>query len=430
MSTLDHHIHADSLWRPRFWAIFIGQAVSLIGSSLTQFVLMWWITDTTGDVAALAMAGVAAMLPQAILAPLGGTIADRHSRRMLMIGADLISALCMLVLIGLFASGEVELWHVYVMMSIRSAMQAFQGPAAAASVTMLVPEGFLVRAAGLNQAMQSITLIAAAPLGALAIGVMPMGWALGIDVITAVLGITPLLFFAIPQPRRSRAAQAASPSVWLDFKEGVALVWQNRGLRLLYALLGFVVLIIMPSYTLVPLLVKEHFDGGASQVALMEGLAGAGMLFGGVLVAVMAPQRKMWWILWGFASSCLALALTGLVSARLFGVAVAWWALSGITYVFGSAPLTALLQTIVPPHLQGRVLSLLNMIMGLAAPIGLAVVAPIGTAMSVNTLFVVLGVLGALASLAGFLSPTLMRLADDKIDLEGAALRKEDAHTG
>ena len=68
-------------WKLRFGAIFTGQALSLTGSALTQFVLLWWITDTTGSAAALGMAALAALLPQALLGPLGGTLADRYSRR-------------------------------------------------------------------------------------------------------------------------------------------------------------------------------------------------------------------------------------------------------------------------------------------------------------------------------------------------------------
>ena len=82
------------------------------------------------------------------------------------------------------------------------------------------------------------------------------------------------------------------------------------------------------------------------------------MVAGGLLVAAMAPRRQAAWIPRGFAMSCVALALTALAPGSLFGVAVAWWVISGITFVFGNAPLTALLQTIVPNHLQGRVLSL------------------------------------------------------------------------
>jgi len=167
-------------WRLRYWSIFVGQALSLIGSAVTQFVLLWWIAETTGSVSALAMAGVAALMPQALLAPLGGVLADRYSRRLIMILTDLVSALCMVVLISLFLSGAIEIWHAYVMMFVRSAMQAFQAPAAQASAAMLVPAEFLPRAAGLNQAMMGVMTVAAAPLGALAIGIMPIGWALSI----------------------------------------------------------------------------------------------------------------------------------------------------------------------------------------------------------------------------------------------------------
>lgn len=393
-------------WRLRFWAIFGGQGLSLVGSSLTQFVLLWWITDTTGSVSALATAGLAAMLPQALLSPLGGTLADRYSRRLLMIAADAVSAVCMLVLIALFLSARIELWHAYVMMAVRSAMQAFQAPAAAASVAMLVPRSFLVRAAGLNQSIQSLTLVAAAPLGALAISVMPIGWALSIDVITAVLGIAPLLFCRIPQT----VARSGRASLWREFRAGVELVWHMPGLRELYVLLAVVVVAVMPTFTLVPLLVKVHFDGGAAQVALLEGLSGIGMLAGGLLVALMAPRRAILWTLLGFAVSCLAIALTALAPSSLFGVAIAWWVISGITFVFGNAPLTALLQSIIPNDLQGRALSLMNMLMGLAAPIGLVLITPLGEIFGVRGVFIVAGLLGTAASLAGFLSPRLLAL--------------------
>jgi DHA3 family macrolide efflux protein-like MFS transporter len=68
-------------WKPRFFTIWTGQAISLVGSSLTQFVLVWWITQETGSASALAIAGMMAMLPAALFSPLSGAIADRFSRR-------------------------------------------------------------------------------------------------------------------------------------------------------------------------------------------------------------------------------------------------------------------------------------------------------------------------------------------------------------
>ncbi len=400
----------EAAWKLRFWSVFGGQALSLVGSSLTQFVLFWWITDTTGSISALATAGIVGLLPQALLGPLGGTFADRHSRRIIMATADLISAACMVVLIALFLSGNVQLWHIYTMMFIRSAMQAFQQPAAAASTAMLVPESFLTRAAGLNQTLAGVITVAAAPLGALAISVMPIGPALSIDVATAVLGVTPLIFFAIPQ---ARVPVAGRPSLWGEFREGVATVWQDVGLRQLYGLLATVVLVIMPSFMLSPLLVKEYFGGGAPQVALLESLGGGGMVAGGILVAILAPRRRAMWLLWGFALTCLTVALTALAPPNMFWLATFWWLVSGLAFTAGSAPFTALLQTRVPNHLQGRVLSLLSTIMGLAAPVGLVIATPLGELIGVRWLFVLVGLLGTAVMLLGFLSPHVRGLDDE-----------------
>lgn len=403
-------VDPTSKWRLRYWSIFFGQASSLIGSALTQFVLMWWITDKTGSISALASAGLVALLPQAVLGPLGGVFADRFSRRMLMITADSVSAACMLVLIVLFVTERVELWHIYTMMFIRSAAQAFQSPAAAASTATLVPEHFLPRAAGLNQTLQGIMTVAAAPLGALAIGIMPIGYALCIDVITAILGIVPLLIFAIPNPVALKEREARLwRGLWTDFREGVRTVRDNPVLSHLYILLAIIVMILMPASTLLPLLVKEYFGGGARQVAVIEGLGGVGMIIGGALVAAISPRRLTAWILIGFAAMSLALGAVAVVPSDLFSVAVAFWVVSSVSFALGNAPLMTVVQTTVPHHLQGRVLSLLTTMMALAAPVGLALVTPIGEAIGLRQLFAVMGCIGAVVTLAGFLSPALRR---------------------
>ncbi|MBJ2149892.1 MFS transporter [Paracoccus sp. IB05] len=310
------HDHPGPGWECRFRAIFGGQAVSLIGSAMTQFALIWWITDSTGSVSALALAGLVALLPQALLGPLGGTLADRYSRRVIMIAADLISALC-----------------------------------------MLVPASFLPRAAGLNQTLMGIITIAAAPLGALAISVMPIGYALSVDVVTAVLGIVPLLVYAIPQARMPKDQRS---SLWAEFREG---------------------------------------------------LGSAGMILGGIIVTALAPKRLVLWILWGFALSCFAFALAALMPGRMFWLAVVFWVVSSVAFILGNAPLTVLIQTRVPNQLQGRALSLMATMMGLAAPVGLASATPVGERIGIRWLFVAMGVVSGLVALAGFLSPVLLAKA-------------------
>jgi MFS transporter, DHA3 family, macrolide efflux protein len=399
--------HGSSItgnWQARFWTIWLGQAFSLIGSALTQFVLLWWITQTTNSATALATAGIAAFLPQALLSPLGGTLADRYSRRIIMIVTDTITALCMVVLVILFSSHSIQLWHIYTLMFVRSSMQAFQTPAASASTAMLVPEDWLPRVAGMNQAMQGIMTIAAAPLGALALAWMPLERALLIDVATALLGVVPLLFYAVPQLRHANP----DSSMWMDFREGLRFVRGNPGLLRLYGLLGLVILTIMPTFSLLPLLVKTHFQGGINQVALLEGLSGIGMIFGGVLISIWPPRNKILALLISFAVSCGTVALTALAPGNLLWLAVVWWVLSGVTFSTGNAPMMAIMQTVVPNQMQGRTQSLMNTVMGFAGPLGLAITGPLGESFGVRSVFIWGGALSALICLLGLFSRDLM----------------------
>lgn len=393
-------------WRLRYWSIFIGQHLSLLGTALTQFVLMWWIADTTGSVAALANAGLAALLPQAVLAPLGGVLADRYSRRLIILIADTISALCMVVVIALFAFESVQLWHLYAMMFVRSAMSALQQPAVAASTAMLVPEHFLPRAAGLNQLLMGITTIGAAPLGALAISIFPIKWALSIDVMTALLGIMPLLVFAIPQIKNTAEER---DGILTEFRQGVAVVWTSPVLLRLYGVVAAIMVAIVPTLTLVPLLIKEHFGGGPGEVAIMESLSGLGMIIGGAVIVAMAPKRRVLWMFCGFGIACLAISLTAIAPTDVFWLAVLSWTVAAAAFAMGNAPFITILQTTVPNNLQGRVLSLLNTLMGMSAPIGLIIVMPIGEFIGVRWLFVSLGVAGAVVVLLGYVSPIVRR---------------------
>ncbi|PKO01157.1 MAG: MFS transporter [Chloroflexi bacterium HGW-Chloroflexi-4] len=381
-------------WKPRFFTIWSGQALSLVGSALTQFVLVWWITQETGSPTALATAGIMGMLPSAIFSPLGGVIADRISRRMVMIITDAITALCMLILVVLFATDSIQLWHIYTLMFIRATMQAFQHPASAASTMNLVPNHWLDRVAGMNQTLQGVMIIASAPLGALALAAFPIQGALMIDVVTAVLGIVPLLFFKIPQPKIPQGEDAKT--ILHDLNAGVRTIRTNPGLLTLYAITGLVVLTIMPTFALTPLLVKDHFAGGVNQVAIMEGLAGIGMLLGGVIIGLWKLKiRRALIVMISFGISCGTVALTALAPTPLFWLAVFWWFLSGFTFSTGNAPMMALLQTVIPNEMQGRAFSLLNMIFGLAGPLGLIIAGPMAELFGVRAVFIVGGALSA-----------------------------------
>src|SRR5690606_36550617 len=129
----------------------------------------------TGSAEVLAYAAIAGLLPQALIGPFAGVYIDRWDRKFTMILADSFIALCTLIMAVLFYLGHFEMLYVYVLLGLRSLGSAFHMPAMQASVPLLAPESELLRIAGINQMIFSISSIAGPALGALAIGLFPIG---------------------------------------------------------------------------------------------------------------------------------------------------------------------------------------------------------------------------------------------------------------
>src|SRR5688500_9070741 len=116
-------------WKIPFFTIWTGGAFSLFGSSVAQFALVWWLTDTTGSATVLAAASLVALLPGVLLGPIAGAIVDRWDRRVIMIISDGIGALAAAALAYLFWIDMIAVWHVYVVMLVRSLAGTFHFPA-------------------------------------------------------------------------------------------------------------------------------------------------------------------------------------------------------------------------------------------------------------------------------------------------------------
>ena len=159
----------------RFWVIFTGQAFSLFGSRLVQFAIVWWITSNLGSASALALASIMAILPQVFLGPFAGVFVDRLDKRRVLILADLSVAALVLILAFLYMYGIVQIWHIYIIMFLRSLGGAFQWPAMQTTTALMVPKEHLSRVSGFNQALLGMANILAPPMGALLLEFLPLG---------------------------------------------------------------------------------------------------------------------------------------------------------------------------------------------------------------------------------------------------------------
>jgi DHA3 family macrolide efflux protein-like MFS transporter len=416
-------------WAPRFFTIWGGQALSLLGSMLVQFALVWWLTQTTGSATVLATASLVAILPQVFIGPFAGTLVDRWNRRAIMIAADSLIALATLGLIFLFAAGRMQVWHVYTIMFFRSSVGAFQWPAMQASTSLMVPEKHLARVAGVNQTLAGVMNIISPPLGALLLSVLPLTGVMAIDVGTALLAVVPLLFIPIPQPPRRLAEGAAGqprPSVLADLRVGLRYVAGWPGLMAIIVMAMLINFIVDPAFSLMPILVTKHFGGGALQLGWLESTWGIGVVIGGLVLSAWGGfRRRVVTSLLGVIGMGVGTIMVGMAPANAFPLALAGLFLGGFMNPITNGPLFAVLQSTVDADMQGRVFSLVNSGATAMMPLSLLIAGPVADALGVRVWYLVGGMACVVIGLIAFGVPAIMN-----VEKNGHARQAHQAQQG
>jgi DHA3 family macrolide efflux protein-like MFS transporter len=279
-------------WKTPFFTIWSGQAFSLLGSQLVQFALIWYLTVKTGSATVLATVTMMALLPGVFLSPFIGPLIDRWNRRVIMIVADASIAIATLILALLFAFDVIQVWHIYVIMFVRAIGGNFHRPAMTSSTSLMVPKEHLTRIQGVNQTLNGGLNIVSAPLGAVLLELLPMKGIVAIDVVTALLAITPLFFIAIPQPDRQVEEGSTPTSFFQDLVEGFRYVLSWRGLLIILIMATMINFLLSPATSLLPLLVKEHFQGDALQFGWMNSVFGIGVIVGGIALGVWGGFKR------------------------------------------------------------------------------------------------------------------------------------------
>ncbi|MBN2388305.1 MAG: MFS transporter [Anaerolineales bacterium] len=405
-------------WAARFFTIWSGQAISLVGSALVQFALIWWLTIETGSATILATVSLVALLPQIVLGPFVGALVDRWNRRLIMIVADSTIALATAVLFVLFATGQIQIWHIYAISLARSLGGAFHHPAMSASTSLMVPDKHLTRVAGANQLLQGLVTIFAPPLGALLIALMPIQNILLIDIGTALLAIFPLFFIGIPQPPRQLAqanGSATRTSYWHDLIEGFRYVvrWPGLfGIILLAMALNF---LLSPSSALLPLVVIQEFSGGAQELAWVESVFGIGIILGGLTLSAWGGfKRRILTSMIGVIGIGSGVVLTGLAPAGFFTLLLAANFLIGFTQVLANGPLHAIFQSAVAPDMQGRVFSLIGAGATAMMPLSLLIAGPVADLLGVRVWYIFGGTVCVLMAMAALFIPAIMNIEQNR----------------
>lgn len=405
-------------WKARFFTIWVGQQFSLFGSSVAQFALVWWLTQKTGSATVLATATLVAVLPQVILGPFAGALVDRWSRRWVMVLADGIIALASAGLAFLFFTGQVQVWHIFLIKVIRGLGGAFHWPAMIASTSLMVPERHLSRVAGLNQTMYGAMNIVAPPIGAILLSLLPMHGIMGIDVLTAVLAIAPLLFIPIPQPVRPEAV-GRQPYL-SELGAGFRYVWGWKGILVVLLGAALINFLVNPGFSLLPLLVVDHFGKGALELGWLESAFGIGMILGGLVLSAWGGfRRRIFTTLLGVVGMGIGVLMVGILPPTGLYIALGALFLTGFMNPIVNGPLQAIVQAVVEPGMQGRVFSLMSSLSMGMMPLGLAVAGPVADLLGIQFWYVIGGIAMLGMGVAGFFVPQVRHLEDGRLASAG-----------
>lgn len=357
-----------------FLIIWLGELISIVGSGMTGFALGVWIFQRTGEATPFALTVLFANLPRVLLLPAAGTLADRWNRRWLMILSDLGAALTTLAVVILLSLGSLEIWHIYIIVSLGSVFGAFQEPAYRSSITMLVPKEHLGRASGMMSAGDAISMLIAPLLGGMLFGIIGMRGIVIIDFVTCFFAVGALLLVRIPQPATSAEEKGKPRSMRSDMAFAWGYLVQRPGLFWMvwyFALVNFLFNLVM---VLNGPLVLSFAD--AQTYGLIQVVSGVGMLAGSILMGAWGgPKRRVVGIFAFIALSAVGLVVMGIQPSPWLIGAGLFLMLFGVP--IGSGCSAAISQTKIEPSVQGRVFAMRGMISQSMMPVAFLIAGPL-----------------------------------------------------
>ncbi|ABF86760.1 transporter, major facilitator family [Myxococcus xanthus DK 1622] len=396
-------MHAS--WK-RNTALFLGsQALSLLGSSLVQYALLWQVTLQTRSSVMMTLYIVAGFLPTFILSPFAGVWADRYDRRKLIVLADAMIALVTLALAVVFTLRGTELWLFFLAAAIRSVGTAVQQPAVGALLPQLVPEDQLMRVNSIQGTLHSVNMLGAPALAGFLMSVAPLQVLFYIDVVTAALAIALVTLFVQVKPR-PRAPEQEGASQLTEIQDGFRYIRGHAHLVPFFGYLGFIMVLITPAAFLTPLQTARSFGEEVWRLTAIEMVFSVGMMLGGAALAAWG----------GFSSRMRTMVTSNLIMGACtvalgvvphFGVYLAAMGIFGVALPLYNTPAMVMLQERVEPAYLGRVFSVMTMLSTALMPMSMLFFGPLAEVVSIERL---LQVTGVLVILLGLLTPLHRRL--------------------
>lgn len=383
--------------------------ISFLGDGLYTVAIAWQVYALSNAPTALAVVGVAWMVPQVLLLLIGGAVSDRFERRIVLVLSDVIRGAAIASIGVLSVAGSLRLWHVVVLVAVYGTGGAIFAPAFTGIVRDVVPRDLLLEANALEQFVRPLCVRLIGPaVGGILIGVVGAGSAFLADAGSFVFSAAAFLMM-----RTRSVPDSARQSIRRDIAEGVSYV---RSRTWLWATLGASALSLLfflgPVYVLMPYLVKNSLHGGAEGLGLVFAAGGVGAIVAALLRGQLgAPRRPLTVAYLAWAGTAFSLVGYAVVDSVWQAMLVSFFSVGCLAT--GGIVWTTVLQQSVPGRMIGRVSSL-DWVLSLGlAPVSYALTGPIANVLGARTTLLDAGIVSGVVLLLVLLVPSV-READSR----------------
>lgn len=341
----------------KFIIVWIGQFISMIGIGLTAFSLAVYAFQTTNTATSVALVTLFTFVPNILLRPIGGVLADRFDRRLMMIIGDLGSAGGLLIIFLIMLFGEIQLWHIYTGVAISSIFSALQSPSYKASATDLLTEEQYSKGSGLVQLAESSKFLFSPIIAGILLSITTIEWILVINMLTYIAAIS-AVFVIRKSMKVDRSGEERKH--WLsDVTEGWHVIRHSKGILLLVTIVSIITFYLGFLETLIGPMILSFAD--AKTLGTFQSISAIGMLISSLCIGMFTITKKYSnMLVIGLLMSGLSFSLIGLSTNMYFIIAAGFIFLSSLPLVNTSADV--LVRRNIPNEKQGRVWGIIGIL--------------------------------------------------------------------
>lgn len=271
-------------WKKNIILFLTSQSISLFGSSLVQYAIIWFITLTTKSGIMMTISTICGFLPQLLISFIGGVWADRHNKKYIIAISDSCIAISTLIVALFFVMGIESIWLLFIALAIRSFGAGVQTPTVNAIVPDLVPQDKLMRVNGINTTIQSVMLILSPAAAGALMPIIPIGYILFIDVITAIIGVG--IFTIGVKYQHTKKREEKEKGYFSSITQGLKYVKNHAFIKRFLEYYAVISVLIAPIGILTPLMVTRTFGDEAWRLTLNEIVFFIGSIVGGGLISI------------------------------------------------------------------------------------------------------------------------------------------------